>query len=67
MRIVLDTNALISALIGHPNGPSARLMDVRRDERFELISSTAQLDELSDVLARPSILKRTTPNTPRRL
>ncbi len=61
MRIVLDTNNLVSSLIGHPDGPSARLMDALKEGRLKLVTSQVQLDELSNTLAKPRIAKRLTP------
>ncbi len=60
MRVVLDTNILISALI-QSAGPSALLFDAWLDEAFELVTSLDQLAELRDVLNRPRIQKRVTP------
>ena len=59
MRIVLDTNIFVSALI-QSRGPSASLVDAWLDETFELVTSIDQLLELRDVLGRPSIQKRIT-------
>ena len=49
MRVVLDTNVLISALIGH--GKPRRLLVYLFKER-ELVSSRQMLAELEDVLSR---------------
>lgn len=57
MRIVLDTNNLISSLI-QSRGPSALLIDAWLDDGFELVSAWEQLDELKDVLSRERIRKR---------
>jgi putative PIN family toxin of toxin-antitoxin system len=48
LRAVLDTNVLISALIGKAT-PPARVLDAWFMKRFTLISSEAQLDELRRV------------------
>lgn len=45
MRVVLDTNVLLSALIS-PHGPPDRIYRAWRAARFEVVTSTAQLDEL---------------------
>jgi putative PIN family toxin of toxin-antitoxin system len=45
MRIVLDTNVLLSALIS-PHGPPDVIYRAWRVARFSLVTSTAQLDEL---------------------
>ncbi len=52
MRVVLDANVLVSALISNA-GPSREIVTVWVDERFDLIASPALLDELQDVLDRP--------------
>ncbi len=51
MRIVLDTNVLVSALISG-DGPPGRVLDAVRHERVTLVTSEAQLDELRTVLGR---------------
>ena len=51
MRIVLDTNVLVSALISRDGPPGLVLAAIRR-ERLTLVTSEAQLDELRTVLSR---------------
>ena len=50
MRLVLDTNVVVSGLIW--GGPPRRLLDMGRSGRVFLFSSAILLDELADVLAR---------------
>ena len=45
MRVVLDTNVLLSALIS-PHGPPDRIYRAWRAGHFELVSSRMQLDEI---------------------
>jgi len=45
MRVVLDTNILLSALIS-PRGPSDAIWRAWRAARFEIVTSVSQLDEL---------------------
>jgi putative PIN family toxin of toxin-antitoxin system len=45
MRVVLDTNVLLSALLS-PHGVSDIIYRAWRKDRFELVTSTAQIDEL---------------------
>lgn len=52
MRVVLDANVLVSAVISTA-GPPREIVSAWVDERFELIASPALIDELRDVLARP--------------
>ena len=51
MRIVLDTNIFVSALISGEGSPGQVLAAVKR-ERITLVTSVYQIDELRDVLAR---------------
>ena len=51
MRIVLDTNIFVSALISGEGYPGQVLAAVKR-ERITLVTSTFQIEELRDVLAR---------------
>ena len=51
MRIVLDTNIFVSALISGEGSPGQVLAAVRR-ERITLVTSTFQIEELRRVLAR---------------
>jgi uncharacterized protein len=54
LRVVLDTNVLISALISEEGAP-ARLIDAWADERFKLISSEHQLEEFKTKSRRPQL------------
>lgn len=57
MRIVLDTNVVLSALLWR--GTPYRLLDaIRQRVEVRLFTSPALLDELADVLTRPSATKR---------
>ena len=56
MRVVLDTNVLISALIV-PGGPSDYLYQSWSAGRFELITSKEQLDEFRHVTRYPRLRK----------
>lgn len=51
MRIVLDTNIFVSALISGEGFPGQVLAAIRR-ERITLVTSTFQIEELRSVLAR---------------
>ncbi len=57
MRIVLDTNVLVSALLNHHGIPARILTSVWAGE-LELASSQPLLDELQEVLVYPKIRKR---------
>jgi len=53
MRVILDTNVLLDALIS-PLGPPDVIYRAWRAARFELVTSTAQLDELRRACRYPS-------------
>jgi putative PIN family toxin of toxin-antitoxin system len=55
MRVVLDTNVLISALIG--TGKPAKFFRNVLQKRAELLTSKPILDEFVDVIARPKFLE----------
>lgn len=59
MRVVLDTNVLVSALIER-GGPPALLIDAWLNGRFTLVTGFAQLDEFARVTRYPKIQKRIT-------
>ncbi len=54
MRVVLDTNILIGALITRGTPPDGLYRAWLRGE-FTLVTSTAQMAEIADVLARPRL------------
>ncbi len=54
MRVVLDTNILIGALITKGTPPDALYQACLRGE-IELVTSLAQLGEMAQVLARPRL------------
>lgn len=56
MRVVLDTNIVISGLFW--SGPPRRILDFAHAGIIELYTSPALLDELEDVLGRPKLAAR---------
>ncbi len=60
MRLVVDTNILISALLAGTSLP-ARLIVLWREGRFDLLTSAEQLDELRRVTRYPKIRERLAP------
>lgn len=52
MRVVLDTNILLSALMTRGTPPD-RLYEAWRHGRFDLVSAEKQIDELREVVRRP--------------
>lgn len=68
MRLVLDTNVLVAALIaGHNQSPPVLLYDAWELNLFELFTSNYQIEELTRVLAYPKLERFITPNQARRL
>lgn len=60
MRLVIDTNILISALLVGTSLP-AHLITLWREGRFDLLTSAEQLDELMRVTRYPKIRERLAP------
>ena len=60
MRVILDTNILLSALIGRGTPPD-RLYEHWKDGRFILVSCDRQLEELNRVTRRPFFRQRIKP------
>ncbi len=57
MRLVLDTNVVISALLWR--GTPYRLLEaIRRRDRLQLYSSFVLLEELTDVITQSALSKR---------
>jgi putative PIN family toxin of toxin-antitoxin system len=57
VRIVLDTNTVVSALLWRGT-PHTLLQTIRQQESHQLFSSTVLLTELAEVLVRPWATKR---------
>ena len=66
MRIILDTNILLSGLIT-PGGVPGRLIDAWLDRRFTLVSHPLQLDEFRAVSRRDKIRALVRPSEAGRL
>lgn len=61
MRLVLDTNIIVSGLLS-PKGPPGLLLDLwKEDQAFTLISAEPQLDELIRVTRYPKLRARLAP------
>ena len=54
MRVILDTNVLLGALIS-PHGPPDAIYRAWRAARFELVTSVPQLDELRRASRYPKL------------
>jgi len=60
MRVVLDTNILVSALMS-PTGTAAIIYRAWHEKRFTLLTCTELLDELRAALRKPAIAARIRP------
>ena len=61
MRVVLDTNILVSALISR-SGPTDRLYVAWKDRRYQLVTCIEQLDEFRRVTRYPRVRKLIDPS-----
>ncbi len=66
MRVVLDTNILVSALIS-PAGHPAAIYDAWEDGKFTLLICVEQLDELRATLRKPRVAALIKPHKAGRL
>ncbi len=57
MRLILDTNILLSALLS-PLGAPAKLLDAWERKTFALVACDVLISELRDVAVRPSFRAR---------
>lgn len=60
MRLVLDTNVLVSALLG-TGSPPAQLLALWPRGRYQLLTADLQLEELRRVTRYPKVRKRLRP------
>jgi uncharacterized protein len=60
MRIVLDTNVLLSALLSAAS-PPAQLFTLWRSRKFDLLTTAEQIHEVSRVTRSPKIQARLAP------
>lgn len=60
MRVILDTNVLLSAFIRVDSKPY-KLLQAWLDARFELVSSAAQIEEVTRVARNPQVRRRIAP------
>ncbi|MFN0168249.1 MAG: putative toxin-antitoxin system toxin component, PIN family [Bryobacteraceae bacterium] len=60
MRLVLDTNVLLSALMS-PASPSAEILTLWRDRKVAVLTAAEQIDEIVRVTRYPRIRARLLP------
>ena len=66
MRVVLDTNIIVSALIA-PAGKPAAIMDAWLDGKFTLLTCAALVEELRGTLHKPRVAELVKPHKAGRL
>lgn len=59
LRVVVDTNVLVSGLFGFKNSPSSQILLNIRTQKIILVTSPVILEEVSDVINREKIVKLT--------
>jgi uncharacterized protein len=60
MRLVIDTNVLLSAVMS-PASPSAQILALWRSRKFNLLTCAEQIDEIARVTRYPKIRSRLAP------
>ncbi len=66
MRVVLDTNIVVSALLA-PAAKPAAIIRIWLDGKFTLLTCAAHLDELRSTLEKPRVSERIKPHKAGRL
>jgi putative PIN family toxin of toxin-antitoxin system len=66
MRVVLDTNIIVSALIA-PAGKPAAIISAWLDGKFTLLTCATQVDELRSTLQKPRVAELVKPHKAGRL
>lgn len=66
MRVVLDTNIIVSSLLA-PAGTPATILSIWLDGRFTLLTCAAQVEELRSTLHKPRVEERIKPHNAGRL
>ncbi len=66
MRVVLDTNIIVSGLIA-PDGKPATIIDAWLDGNFTLLTCATQVDELRSTLQKPRVAELIKPHKAGRL
>ena len=59
LRVVVDTNVLVSGLFGMKDSPSLQILKAYRTQKIILVSSPLILEEVSEVINRERIVKLT--------
>lgn len=67
LRVVVDTNVLISGLFGIKDSPSSQILLGIRTQKIILVTSPAILEEIGDIINRERIVKLTKMSTNERV
>lgn len=59
LRVVVDTNVIVSGLFGIKNSPSGKILQAIRTQKIILVTSPVILEEVGEVISRPRIVKLT--------
>lgn len=59
MRVVIDTNVLVSGLFGIKDSPSSQILSAFRAQKIILATSPLIIDEIADVINRRRIVELT--------
>lgn len=59
MKVVVDTNVLVSGLFGIKDSPSSQILSAFRNRKIILATSPLIIEEVADVINRPRIIKLT--------
>lgn len=59
LRVVVDTNVLISGLFGIKSSPSSQILNAVRTQKIILVTSPIILEEIGEVINRDRIVKLT--------
>lgn len=66
LRVVIDTNVLVSGLFGLRDSPSSQIMHAFRAQKLILVSSLAIFEEVRGVINRERIVTKTKMNVDER-
>lgn len=58
LRVVVDTNVLISGLFGIKASPSAQILNAIRIQKIIIVTSPVILEEIGEVISRERVVKR---------
>lgn len=59
IRVVVDTNVLVSGLLGIKDSPSSKILQTIRIQKIILVTSPEILEEVGEVISRERIVKLT--------